>query len=34
MVAHPRTSSYARMDDWDEQADKWNQRKAKSAAAE
>ncbi len=34
MVAHPRTSSYFRSDDWDEQADKWNQRKANSAAAE
>ena len=28
MVEHPRTSSYVRMDDWDEEADKWNQRKA------
>ena len=26
MVSHPRTSSYARMDDWDEQAAKWNDR--------
>ncbi|MBL6932373.1 MAG: dissimilatory-type sulfite reductase subunit alpha [Rhodospirillales bacterium] len=34
MVAHPRTSSYVRMDDWAEEADKWNQRKANSAAAE
>jgi sulfite reductase alpha subunit len=34
MVAHPRTSSYVRMDDWDEQAEKWNQRKSGSAAAE
>ena len=34
MVAHPRTSSYFRSDDWDEQAEKWNQRKANSAAAE
>jgi len=34
MVAHPRTSSYVRMDDWDEQAEKWNQRKGNAAAAE
>jgi sulfite reductase alpha subunit len=34
MVAHPRTSSYARMDDWDEEAAKWNNRKSDSAAAE
>ena len=34
MVAHPRTSSYVRMDDWDEQAAKWDQQKANSAAAE
>jgi len=35
MVAHPRTSSYVRMDTWDEEAAKWFQRKAeaKSAAA-
>jgi sulfite reductase alpha subunit len=34
MVAHPRTSSYVRMDDWDEEAEKWNNRKSSSAAAE
>jgi sulfite reductase alpha subunit len=34
MVLHPRTSSYVRMDDWDEQAEKWNRRKSNSAAAE
>jgi sulfite reductase alpha subunit len=28
MVSHPRSSSYVRMDDWDGEADKWNQRKA------
>ena len=28
MVDHPRTSSYFRSDDWDEEADKWNERKA------
>ncbi len=32
MVAHPRTSSYVRMDDWDEEAAKWNQRKGTAAA--
>jgi len=31
MVAHPRTSSYVRMDDWDEEAEKWNQRKGAAA---
>jgi sulfite reductase alpha subunit len=34
MVAHPRTSSYFRSDDWDEEAEKWNQRKGNSQAAE
>jgi sulfite reductase alpha subunit len=35
MVSHPRTSSYIRMDGWDEEAAKWFQRKAeeKQAAA-
>jgi sulfite reductase alpha subunit len=35
MVAHPRESSYVRMDTWDEEAEKWFQRKAeeKQAAA-
>ena len=28
MVSHPRTSSYIRMDGWDEEAAKWFQRKA------
>ena len=32
MVAHPRESSYIRMDLWDEEAKKWNERKAESAA--
>jgi sulfite reductase alpha subunit len=27
MVAHPRQSSYVRMDGWDEEAEKWFQRK-------
>ena len=30
MIVHPRTSSYVRTDDWDEQAEKWNQRKAQA----
>ena len=35
MVNHPRESSYIRMDTWDEEAEKWYQRKAeeKQAAA-
>ena len=28
MVAHPRESSYVRMDGWDEEAAKWFERKA------
>ncbi|CAK0775446.1 Sulfite reductase, dissimilatory-type subunit alpha [Gammaproteobacteria bacterium] len=28
MIAHPRVSSYVRMDGWDEEAAKWNERKA------
>lgn len=32
MVAHPRTSSYVRMDDWDEEVAKWNERKGIAAA--
>ncbi len=28
MIAHPRSVSYVRMDDWDAEAEKWNQRKA------
>ncbi len=27
MVNHPRTSSYVRLDDWDEEAEKWYRRK-------
>jgi sulfite reductase alpha subunit len=34
MVNHPRTSSYVRTDDWDEQAREWFDRKAAKAAAE
>ena len=32
MVSHPRTSSYVRMDEWDEEAEKWNARKGSQAA--
>jgi len=32
MVAHPRESSYVRMDGWDEEAAKWFQRKAEERA--
>jgi len=35
MISHPRTSSYVRTDDWDEEADKWYRRKAeKKGSAE
>jgi len=33
MVTETRTSSYVRMDGWDEEAEKWFQRKAEQAAA-
>ena len=33
MVNDPRQSSYVRMDDWDEQAAKWFQRRAKASTA-
>jgi sulfite reductase alpha subunit len=33
MVAHPRSSSYIRMDGWDEEAEKWRQRKAEQRSA-
>ncbi len=32
MVSHPRTSSYFRSDDWDEEAAKWERRKAAGQA--
>ena len=32
MVSQPRQSSYVRMDGWDEEAEKWFQRKAEQAA--
>lgn len=31
MITHPREISYIRMDDWDAEAEKWNQRKAEAA---
>ncbi len=31
MVNHPRTSSYVRRDDWDDEVAKWNARKAAAA---
>jgi len=33
MVAHPRQSSYIRMDGWDEEAEKWFERKLEKASA-
>ncbi len=33
MVSHPRESSYVRMDGWDEEAEKWFERKAEEKAA-
>ncbi|MCW8916925.1 MAG: dissimilatory-type sulfite reductase subunit alpha [Magnetovibrio sp.] len=32
MISHPRTSSYIRMDTWDEEVEKWNARKGSAAA--
>jgi sulfite reductase alpha subunit len=34
MVVHPRTNSYVRTDDWDEEAEKWQQRRGGAQAAE
>jgi sulfite reductase alpha subunit len=31
MITHPRTVSYVRTDTWNEEAEKWNQRKAEAA---
>ena len=31
MIAHPRMNPFVRMDDWDEQAEKWNKRQAVAA---
>lgn len=33
MIREPRSISYVRMDDWDEQAEKWHQRQQESAAS-
>lgn len=33
MVSHPRQSSYARMDEWDVEAEKWFKRKAEAKSA-
>jgi sulfite reductase alpha subunit len=33
MVNEPRSSSYVRMDDWDEEAEKWFKRKAEEKQA-
>ena len=33
MIAHPRTSSYVRLDDWDKEAQKWIERKKQQAVA-
>lgn len=32
MIAHPRTNSYVRTDNWNEEADKWRERTAPEAA--
>jgi len=34
MISHPRTNSYVRTDDWDEEAKKWRDRHPASQAAE
>ncbi len=31
MINHPRTSSYVRMDEWDQEAEKWKNRKQQAA---
>ena len=31
MIVHPRTNPYVRMDDWEDQAGKWNQRQGAAA---
>ena len=33
MIAHPRSSSYVRTDAWEEEADKWRERKTDKASA-
>jgi len=34
MIAHPRSNSYVRTDNWDEEAEKWRERQAAATAAE
>ena len=31
MITHPRTCSYIRMDDWDQEAEKWKNRQQQAA---
>jgi len=31
MISHPRSNSFVRMDDWDEEVEKWNQKQAPAA---
>jgi sulfite reductase alpha subunit len=33
MISSPRQSSYVRMDQWDQEAEKWNERQAEKAAS-
>jgi sulfite reductase alpha subunit len=33
MINHPRTSSYVRLDTWDQEAQKWIERKGKQQVA-
>jgi sulfite reductase alpha subunit len=32
MITHPRTSSYVRLDDWDQEAAKWVERQKQPVA--
>jgi sulfite reductase alpha subunit len=32
MITHPRTSSYVRLDEWEQEAQKWIERQKQSAA--
>jgi sulfite reductase alpha subunit len=34
MVSHPRTNTYVRTDDWDEEAEKWRRRQTAKKAGE
>jgi len=33
MISHPRTSSYVRLDTWDQEAQKWIDRKKQPSVA-